>query len=293
MEQQPRKALGRGLESLMGPAPLPDPAKEMGEIPPTRLPIEKIFANRQQPRLEFNDESLGELALSIKRDGVLQPLIVTPSAGGRYELVAGERRLRASKMAGLTEVPVLVKKIDDNKMLELALIENIQREDLNAMDESKAYQAMVERLGLTQADVAERVGKSREHVANSLRLLKLPKLIQEDVMFSRISAGHARALLSLANLEDQLQLREKILAETLSVRDVEKMIQERGGFRKKNHRSMKKNLSGEIKLLLDALEQRLGTRVRLQMSAVEGNGSLQIEYYSWVDFDRIYKKIIS
>ncbi|MDP2599489.1 MAG: ParB/RepB/Spo0J family partition protein [Deltaproteobacteria bacterium] len=293
MQQTPRKALGRGLESLIGPQILPMEASEANKPTPTVAPIEKIFANRQQPRLGFKDESLQELALSIKREGVLQPLIVTPSADGRYELVAGERRLRASRMAGLKEVPVIVKTVSDEKMLELALVENIQREDLNSIDEAKGYYAMIEKLNLSHADVAESVGKSREHVANSLRLLKLPKLIQDDVAYGKISAGHARALLSLNNLEEQLQLRETILAETLSVRDVEKMIQEKGGMRKKNHRSQKKNLSGQIKLLLDELEKSLGTRVRLQMSAVDGKGALQIEYYSWQDFDRIYKKIIA
>ncbi len=258
---------------------------------PNLIPIEKIFANRQQPRLEFKDESLQELAYSIKKEGILQPLLVSPSVDGRYELVAGERRLRAARMAGITEVPVIIKIISDDKKLELALIENIQREDLNAIDESKAYQTMVEKLNLSHADIAERVGKSREHVANLLRLLKLPKLIQDDVVQGRITAGHARAILSLNSLEEQLQLREKILEETLSVRDVEKMIQERGGGRKKNHRSMKKNLSGQIKLLLDEIEKVLGTRVKMKMSAVEGRGELLIEYYTWQDFDRIYKKI--
>lgn len=266
---------------------------ESKSLAPNQVPIEKIFANRQQPRLAFKEESLEELALSIKREGVLQPLIVTPSADGRYELVAGERRLRASRMAGLKEVPVIIKTVSDEKMLELALVENIQRENLNSIDEAKGYHGMIEKLNLSHADVAESVGKSREHVANSLRLLKLPKIIQEDVASGKMTAGHARALLALNNLEEQLQLREKILQETLSVRDVEKMIQEKGGMRKKNHRGMKKNLSGQIKLLLDEIEKSLGTRVRLQSSAVDGKGSLQVEYYSWQDFDRIYKKITS
>ena len=293
MQQPPRKALGRGLESLIGPSILTTEPQEERAIPSNLVPIEKIFANRQQPRLGFKDESLQELALSVKREGILQPLMVTPSVDGRYELVAGERRLRAARMAGLKEVPVIIKQVTDEKMLELALVENIQREDLNSIDEAKGYYAMIEKLNLSHADVAESVGKSREHVANSLRLLKLPKLIQDDIAQGRMSAGHARALLALNSLEDQLKLREKILEETLSVRDVEKMIQERGGMRKKNHRSQKKNLSGQIKLLLDEIEKSLGTRVRLQTSAVDGKGALQVEYYSWQDFDRIYKKIVS
>ena len=288
--QQPRKALGRGLASLISPdvVAMPEVAPH-----PTVIPIDRIFANRQQPRLEFDDEAIHELSESIKRDGILQPLVVCPSVDGRYELIAGERRLRAAKQAGVTEVPVIIRNVQDEKMLELALVENIQRENLNAMEESKGYQSMVDRFHLNHADIAERVGKSREHVANSLRLLKLPKLVQEDVSSGRMRAGHARALLSLSALQDQLHFRERILEETLSVRDVEKLVQERGGIRKKNHRGLKKNLSPQIKLLLDEMEKVLGTRIRLQAGAVDGHGAVVIEYYSWQDLDRVYKKIVS
>lgn len=295
--QQPRRALGRGLASLISPeieAPSPASIEGSSTITPVmQVPVDRIFANRQQPRHEFEEEAIAELAASIKRDGVLQPLVVCPSVDGRYELIAGERRLRASKMAGLTEVPVIIKSVHDDKMLELAMVENIQRENLNPMEEAKGYQSMVERLQITHADVAERVGKSREHVANSLRLLKLPKIIQNDVAAGRMSAGHARAVLSLNSLEEQLRIRERILEETLSVRDVERLIQERVGVRKKIERRSKKNLSPQIKLLLDDMEKALGTRVRVQTGTLEGHGSLLIEYYSWQDLDRIYKKINS
>ncbi|MDO8527915.1 MAG: ParB/RepB/Spo0J family partition protein [Deltaproteobacteria bacterium] len=286
--QQQRKALGKGLASLISPEVIPMPETTNG---PTFISVDSIFANRQQPRHEFDDEAIKDLAESIKREGVLQPLIVCPSMDGRFELIAGERRWRASKLAGLTQVPVIIKSVQDDKMLELAMVENIQRQNLNAMEESKGYQAMVDRFQISHADIAERVGKSREHVANSLRLLRLPKIVQDDISAGRMTAGHARALLSLASLQDQLHFRERILEETLSVRDVEKLIQERGGVRKKNQRGPRKNLSPQIKLLLDEMEKSLGTRVRLQMGAIEGRGSVVIEYYSWQDLDRVYKKI--
>lgn len=293
MEKEPRKALGRGLASLISPV-VSTVIKE-GERGETlkKIPIDLIFANREQPRLTFDNEGIQELALSIKKDGILQPIVVAPAAEGRFEVIAGERRLRAARMAGLTEVPVTIRTASGEKMLELALVENIQREDLNPMEEARGYQSLVDRFQLSHADIAERVGKSREHVANASRLLKLPKQVQEDVAAGRISAGHARALLALPSLQDQLYFHERILNESLSVRDVERMVRERGGVRKIIRRNSKKNLSPQIKLLLDDLEKAVGTKVRLQMSAVEGRGAISIDYYSWQDLDRIYRKIIA
>src|SRR3989338_893486 len=288
---QARKALGRGLASLIQPE-MEEPLLERSPHPAV-VSIDQIFANRQQPRLSFDDEGLKDLSESIKKDGILQQLVVSPSVDGRYELIAGERRWRAAKLAGLSEVPVVIRNVHDDKMLELALVENIQREDLNPIEEAKGYQALLERFKLNHADIGERVGKSREHVANSVRLLRLPKIVQEDIASDRMSAGHARALLSLSSLQDQLHFRERVLEETLSVRDVERMIQERAGVRKRVNRGHKKHLSPQIKLLLDEMEKSLGTRVRLQLGAIEGRGTLTIDYYSWQDLDRIYKKIIT
>lgn len=288
-----RKALGRGLESLMSPEVVPFPKVEPRPtaVPSARVPIEKVFANRKQPRLTFTDESLQELAESIRKEGILQPLLVSPASDGHYELIAGERRLRAAKLAGLTEVPVLVRKVEEHKMLELALMENIQREDLNVMEEVKGYQALNEQFGLNHADIAERVGKSREYVANALRLLKLPLGIQEDVAQKRISASHARALLALPSKEEMLAIREKILKETWSVRDVEQLVQSRGLGRKKFLSSIKKHLSPQTKLLIDELEKILATKVRLKMGAKEGEGQVCIDFYSWQDLDRVFRKI--
>lgn len=312
---QHRKALGRGLESLMGPEVIPSPMVPSQTMPPQVLPpvvvplqdlpslenrqglhvvaIDKIFPNRQQPREEFEEEGLKDLTASIKADGILQPLVVAPSSDGRYELIAGERRFRAAKAAGLTEVPVVIRNADEQKRLELALVENVQRKDLNAMEEAKGYQSLCDRFGYNHADVAEKVGKSREHVANSLRLLKLPRLVQEDVSQGKISSSHARALLALPSLQDQLYFREKILQEGLSVRDIERMIQDRIGFRKKIRRNTKLSLSPQMKLVKDELEKTLATKVRFQPGIKEGEGKIVIDYYSGEDLDRIYRKIVS
>lgn len=280
---------GKGLEAFFS-APLAEASTKT--TPLQTIPIEKIAVNRQQPRTEFEDAPLQDLANSIRKEGVLQPLIVSPLPDGRYELIAGERRLRASRLAGLTEVPVVIRSVEQDKMLELALVENIQREDLNPIEEARGYQSLIERFQVTQADVAERVGKSREHVANITRLLKLPKLIQEDVVTGRMSVGHARALLALPTAQDQLNFRERILKETLTVRDVEEMMQQRTGTARKKFSNLnKKNLSPQMKLLLDNMQGKLGTKVRIQTAATEGRGQIIIEYFSLQDLDRIYRKI--
>lgn len=290
---QARKALGRGLDSLISPTE-PTLGSEIKETLPGRtVPIDRIFANRQQPRYLFKEEALQELALSIKRDGLIQPIVVSATMDGRYELIAGERRWRASKMAGLQEVPVIIKNVSEEKRLELALVENIQRENLNPIEEAKGYQTLVDQFQLSHADIAERVGKSREYVANAVRLLKLPKVIQEDVRQRKMKSGHARSLLALPSVEEQLFFREKILKEVLTVRDVERMVQERKGLARKIHQSRKKNLSPQTKLLLDEIQRALATKVRLQQSAIDGNGTLLIDFYSWQDLDRIYKKLVT
>lgn len=287
---QQRKALGRGLDSLISPDMIATPKKEEAA---TTLPIEKIFPNPEQPRLNFDEEAIAQLAASIQKDGILQPLLVSPSADGRYELIAGERRWRAARMAGIAQVPVIIKKCDASKKLEWSLVENIQREDLNPIEEAKGFEVLVKRFALNHADIAECVGKSREHVANALRLLNLPKEIQDDVAAKKLSAGHARALLALPSAEEQLYFRQTILTEILTVRDVERMIQEKRGAPKKFRTRHKKHLSPQIKLLLDEMEKSLGTKVRLQPGVIDGKGTLVIEYYSWQDLDRIYRKIVS
>lgn len=285
---QQKRGLGRGLESLI-PPPIAIPETKPRGL--QTVPIDQVVPNRLQPRTTFDDEKIRELASSIKEDGILQPLIVSTLPDGRYELIAGERRLRASRVAGLSEVPVLVKNVDQAGMLALSLIENLQREDLNPMEESRAYQELIDQFGLTQDNVAKRVGKSRVAVANSLRLLKLPRVVQEDVAQGKYSAGHARAILSVDGIHEQLKLREWIVRTTPTVRHIEKKVQ---GF--KNGGTKTKTKSAELPAQVSTIAQRmresLGTKVSIQQDK-KGGGKIVIDYYSWQDLDRLYRQITS
>lgn len=258
----------------------------------TVVSVDKITTNRHQPRHHFAEEPLQNLANSIQEQGIIQPLVVTPTIDGRYELIAGERRFRAARLAGLTEVPVVVRNLNENKMLELALIENIQREDLNPIEEARGYLALQEQFQMNHHDIAVKVGKSRETIANSLRLLKLPTVIQEDVIEERLSASHARVLLGLTTLEDQLAFRERILQETLSVRDVERMVGQKLVAVRRPRQRLKKDLSPQMKMLIDDMQNSLGTKVRLQAGRKEGEGELIVEFYTWQDLDRIYRRMV-
>lgn len=285
---QPRKGLGKGLESLLPPPPV-STSKEDSQSFKT-LPVEKIVPNRLQPRTVFDDEKIRELANSIREDGVLQPLIVSPLPDGRFELIAGERRLRASKIAGLTEVPVIIKSADETQMLVLSLIENIQREDLNPIEESTAYQELIDQFDLSQEDVAKKVGKSRASITNSLRLLKLPQVIKDDIASGRYSTGHARALLSTESIHEQLKLREWIVKTTPNVRSVERKVNDlkEGGRPKKTLET----LPSQVTFIIDRMRETLGTKVSLSRNR-KGGGKLVIDYYSWQDLDRLYRRLIS
>ena len=209
--------LGKGLEVLFAENSIEEEGKTVS------LPISEIEPNRAQPRKQFDDEALAELSASISQHGVLQPLLVRPVAGGSYQLVAGERRWRASRMAGLTEVPVVIREMSDKEAAELALIENLQREDLNPMEEAMGYRTLMETYGLTQEETAKSVNKSRPAVANALRLLHLPDTIAQMVAGGELSAGHARALLAFATEEEQLDAAAAAVDKSLSVRDLERM----------------------------------------------------------------------
>lgn len=287
---QQRKVLGKGLASLI-PSFHPATPESTGAEGVLKVPIDAIVPNRQQPRTVFDEERIEELSASIRIHGVIQPLLVRPSLGDRFELVAGERRWRAARKAGLTEVPVIVKQIDDGELLELAVIENIQREDLNAIEEAKAYQALIDQFDYSQDEVAEKLGKSRAAVANMLRLLHLPKVIQEDVVQGRMSAGHARALLVVEDLQEQLTLRERILHMQLSVRHIERIIQERRGRGRVSLRSKTQHLTPQLRLIVEEITKILGTKVTLRPVGEKG-GDLTIEYYSLQDLDRIYRRIV-
>ena len=213
------KGLGKGLGALLG-----DFEEESRENTPYKLlPIHKVEPNRNQPRQDFDEEELQALSESLTTHGILQPLTVRELESGYYQIIAGERRWRAARMANLTEVPVVVIEADDQKVMELALIENLQRQDLNPVEEALGYQSLMSDFGLTQEDTAQRVGKSRPAVANALRLLNLPEEILENIRQGKLSAGHARALLSLKSEKEQLQMMQKIVALDLSVRQVELM----------------------------------------------------------------------
>ncbi|MFH0800624.1 MAG: ParB/RepB/Spo0J family partition protein [Pseudomonadota bacterium] len=284
---QLKRGLGRGLESLI-PPPMVQGQTEGDGL--RMISIDSIVPNRLQPRSVFDEEKIRELADSIREQGVLQPLAVSPIEGGRYELIAGERRFRASRLAGLSDVPVVIRKVDDEGLLALSIMENVQREDLNPIEESRAYLELTQQFGYTQDDVAKKVGKSRVAVANSLRLLALPRVIQDDVASGRYTAGHARAILAVEGIHEQLKLRERILREVPTVRDVEKMVQsyQSGGRRAFRKRS---EISAQTNELLDTMKSSLGTKVSL---LPKGNGGkLIIEYYSAQDLDRIYKRIIN
>lgn len=285
---QIKRGLGRGLESLI-PPPIVSDDGQRGEGSGYRMiPVDKIVPNRLQPRTVFDEEKLRELSDSIKEQGVIQPLIVSPMSDGRFELIAGERRLRASRMAGLESVPAVVKKVEDEGMLALSIIENIQREDLNPIEEAHAYRELMELFSYTQEDVAKKLGRSRVAVANSVRLLSLPQLIQDDVAGGRYSAGHARAMLAVDKIHERLKLREWILREMPTVRDVEKIVQSyaSGGNRRGRRKTA---LSPQLAEIADNLKQFLGTNVQIQPKAT--GGRITIDYYSPQDLDRIYTTI--
>ncbi|MDO8478953.1 MAG: ParB/RepB/Spo0J family partition protein [Candidatus Rokubacteria bacterium] len=248
------------------------------------LPIDSIVANPRQPRKAFDDKGLRDLSQSVKRSGVLQPVVVRRH-GQQFEIVIGERRWRAAKMAGLSHIPAVVREATDAETLELALVENLLREDLNPMEEAEAYQRLLTEFAWTQDELGQRVGKDRSTVANCLRLLKLPELIQADLRAGRLTMGHARALLSLASPAEQLKLREEILAHSWSVRATEEGVQrkQRQAPRRAGRRS------AEIAALEDSLRETLATRVRLVGS--ERAGRIEITYTSAEDLERLTELI--
>jgi len=291
---QGRKALGKGLASLIPDEPKTATPDKQSVSDVMTISVDNIAPNRLQPRRHFSNESITELADSIKENGIIQPLVVTAGVGGRYELIAGERRLRAAKVAGLERVPVVIKAADPELMLELALIENIQREDLNPIDEALAYNELIDEFGYTQEEVAKKVSKSRPYITNLLRLLSLPKVIQEDVVLGRMTSGHARALLGLNDLQQQLKVREEILHSNLSVREVEQMIRDlTKGKNSKNTNKKEMVLTPQTRSIIEDMIKELGTKVKINPYRNNKGGRLIIEYYTIQDLNNIYKKIVS
>lgn len=273
-----RKALGRGLEALIPGAGETAPGSALREIR-----VEDIEPNPEQPRTRFDDVTLGELAASIRAHGLLQPVVVRDVGTGRYRLVVGERRWRAARLAGLERIPAVVRESDDASSIALALVENLQREDLNPIDEAHGYEALMEVAGVSQVDVAERVGKDRSTVANALRLLDLPADVQDMLRVGRLSAGHGRALLGLASPDERRRVAERAAARGLSVREVEAMA--RGAARRKKAARPRRSDDPFVREWEERLQRVFGTLVRIERMGKEG--SIRIEYYSDEDLERV------
>ena len=275
-----KRALGRGLGALLPPAAEPAPSSGDGAARLLEVPVESLTPNPYQPRKGFNPEALGELAASIKTSGILQPIVVR-GRGDRYEILVGERRWRAAQQAGLARVPVLVREASDADALELALVENLLREDLNPLEEAEAYYRLMAEFAWTQDELARRIGKDRSSIANALRLRRLPDVIQEDLRAGRLTMGHARALLGLPTAAAQLRLRGQILAQDWSVRATE------AGVRQHRPRpSPARRRPAEIEALEEELRLALGTRIRLVGSL--SRGRIELPFTSAVELERLH-----
>jgi len=272
-----RQSLGRGLSAL-----IPEAVRKPTSDRVITVPVDDITPNPYQPRLQMDTEGLEELAASIKEKGVVQPIIVR-TQGNKYEIIAGERRLRASRLAGLSEIPAIVREVDDGEAMALAITENIQREDLNAMELARAYSVLMNEFKLTQEQLSQAVGKSRPAVANILRLLQLPQEIQNYVLSGKITMGHARALLALEKENQRISVCNRVIELDLSVRQTEKLVQKLLS----QSESQKKEIS--ISPELEAIEDRLKTMLATQVKIRPGRnkGKIEIEYYSEDDLDRI------
>ncbi|NQU41766.1 ParB/RepB/Spo0J family partition protein [bacterium] len=277
-----KRALGRGLDSLIGSVPAVATQPEPGSRQVVEIRVDQLRPNLNQPRSLFNEEHLSELANSIREKGVLQPLLVR-KRHDHYEIVAGERRHRASLMAGLDNVPCIVTDVTDEASFEIALIENLQREDLNAVEESRAFQSLIQQFSLSQEEAAARVGKSRSTVANSLRLLNLPLDIQEDILEDRISAGHARAILSVQEPPKQRNLRNMIVSKGLSVREAEaaarRMTRER-----KPQPPKPASVEAQMRSLQEQFSMKIGLPVFIRPVSHD-SGKVEIQYRSLDDFE--------
>ena len=282
-----RQSLGRGLSALLGDERAPEP--QTG----SELDIELIRPNPDQPRTRFADAALNDLAQSISTNGVVQPIVVRKSGQG-YEIVAGERRWRAAQRAGLRKIPAVIKEVSDDKLLELALIENIQREELNPIEEANAYRKLIDVIGLTQEGVAASVGRDRTLVATSLRLLKLPDDIQKLIEEGKLSAGHGRGLLLTDDITVQRRVARAIIEKSLSVRETERMVKAAGQPRRKSIIKLNSDVRQDPNFAAaeTKLRRRLGTGVKIIPDSKGTGGRVEIEYYNQEDLDRIYQTIV-
>lgn len=288
MAKSSKKGLGKGIGALLNTDTVIDDVLDKNGI--TELKLTDIEPNKNQPRRKFDDEKIAALAESIKEYGVLQPIVVKKLDTGFYQIIAGERRWRAARMAGINKIPAIIKEYDKRETMEIALIENLQREDLNAVEEAEGYKELIEEFGLTQEELSQKLGKSRPAIANSLRLLNLPKEIKQYLIEGKISSGHARALLSAEKKEIMLLAAEKIINEEMNVRQTEAYIAQLQKIKTVKKKSAKEQ---EIARYMISLEENLssvfGTKVKIHHN--KNKGKIEIEYYSNDDFDRIMNMI--
>jgi ParB family chromosome partitioning protein len=304
-DRNQRKALGKGISTLLSPrgAPVSVSGPTVAIAPRTEwpehfenfqnIPLDQLRPNEEQPRETFDAEKLDELAQSIQANGLIQPITVRREANGMFTIIAGERRWRAARLAGLKEIPALIRSVEQNRVLELALIENLQREDLNPVETAAAFQRLVSEHGLSHEEIAERTGKDRSTITNFLRLLKLSPLVLNELTRGTISMGHARALLNIGNPEAQMNACRRIVSNQLSVRETERLVKVLTNPNPDTQvqANKEKKVDPNIRAALDEMAAVLGTRVKLVPRAGSG-GRLEIEYYSQDDLDRIYSTIV-
>ena len=292
----PRQSLGRGLSALLGdekPAAKESAIRDAAALPTrvNELDIDLIEPNPEQPRVNFADSELEELAASIRSNGIVQPIVVRPKGENRYQIVAGERRWRAAQKAGLRKVPVSVREVSDEKLLEIALIENIQRQQLNPIEEANAFRKLIDSIGLTQEEVAERVGKERTLITTTMRLLKLPEAVQKHLIAGKLSLSHGRALLMSDDAAMQRYVADDIVAQGLSVREAERRIKSAKRTPKEKAEPQARVADPNVKVAETRMMRHLSTNVKIVPSKKGTGGKIEIEYYGIDDLNRIYEML--
>lgn len=282
MASKNKKGLGRGINALFADFDEEKEADEKVE----ELQLDEIRPNPYQPRKNFDEENLKDLSDSIRKNGVFQPIIVRKSSVMGYEIIAGERRFRASKLAGKDSIPAIVRAIDDEQMMEVAVLENLQREDLSPLEEAEAYSTLMKNLKITQSELSERLGKSRPYIANYLRLLDLPRKVKAFVQDGKLSMGQARTLLALKDKDKLVELAKKTVKENYTVRQLEQIVNDMNGKRKVK-KDRKKKLSPYLLQSQDRLQEKFGTKVAIKANEKTGKGKIEINYLSTEDFNRI------
>jgi ParB family chromosome partitioning protein len=300
-KNDPKRALGKGLHALLparsaGPRPVVEASIVELDAPAKNahtLPIDQLKPNVNQPRRDFDEAALLELAQSIERDGIIQPIIVRRTGPADYQIIAGERRWRAARLALLKEVPVIIRQADDEKALELAIVENIQREDLNPIELATAFHRMATELGLSHDQIGQKTGKERTTITNSVRLLQLPTDVQQLIASKQLSAGHARALLKFTDPEMQREIAGQCIKEGWSVRQIEEFTRPGNGVERKDRKKPPETppVDPNVKAAIAEMERVLGTKVRI-IERSGGKGQIEIEYYSTDDLNRVYELIV-